>query len=69
MIAVPWPGPLAGLLVLPYVVLCWPYRSVSEAEAETANRGWRQFLGANYVVGFLVTMLLIWTAAGGPRGR
>ncbi|WP_250446401.1 prenyltransferase [Actinotalea sp. C106] len=62
MIAVPWPGPLAGLLVLPYVVLCWPYRSVSEAEAETANRGWRQFLGANYVVGFLVTMLLIWTA-------
>lgn len=62
MLATPWPGPLAALLVLPYVVVVWPYRSVSDEDAESANRGWRQFLGVNYAVGFLVTMLLIWTA-------
>ena len=62
MLATPWPGPLAALLVIPYVVIVWPYRSVDDAHADTSNRGWRRFLGANYAVGFLVTMLLIWTA-------
>ncbi len=62
MLLTSWPGPLAALLVLPYVVICWPYRSVRDEECERANRGWRQFLGANYAVGFLVTMLLIWVA-------
>ncbi len=54
-----WPGPLAVVLVLPYIALAWPFRSVPEAAADQAHRGWRQFLVANYVVGFLVTMLLI----------
>lgn len=62
MLLTPWPGPLAGLLVLPYIGIVWPYRSVDDAHADTSNRGWRQFLGANYAVGFLVTMLLIWVA-------
>ena len=62
MLLTPWPGPLAALLVLPYVVVVWPFRSVRDEDAEVANRGWRQFLGVNYAVGFLVTMLLIWTA-------
>ncbi len=57
-----WPGPLAAVLVAPYIALAWPFRSVPDAEAERANRGWRQFLVANYVVGFLVTMLLFWAA-------
>ncbi|KGM11610.1 prenyltransferase [Cellulomonas bogoriensis] len=65
MLAVPWPGPLAAVLVAPYVALAWPYRSVPEEFAHEANRGWRRFLWANYVVGFLVTMLLIWTALRG----
>ena len=60
MLATAWPGPLAALLVLPYVVAAWPYRSVSDAESGTANRGWRRFILLNYAVGFLVTMLLIW---------
>ena len=60
MLATAWPGPLAALLVLPYVVTAWPYRSVSDAESGTANRGWRRFIALNYAVGFLVTMLLIW---------
>lgn len=62
LLGTPWPGPLAGLLVLPYVAVVAPYRSVPDEHAETANRGWRQFLGVNYAVGFLVTMLLIWVA-------
>ena len=62
LLGTPWPGPLAAVLVAPYVVLVWPFRSVPDAESAGANRGWRQFLGANYAVGFLVTMLLIWVA-------
>ena len=62
VLATTWPGPLAALLVLPYAAIVWPFRSVPDAAAESANRGWRQFLGANYAVGFLVTMLLIWSA-------
>lgn len=62
LLGTPWPGPLAGLLVLPYVAVVAPYRSVPDARAEVANRGWRHFLWINYAVGFLVTMLLIWIA-------
>ena len=62
MLLTSWPGPLAAVLVVPYLALAWPYRSLTDDDAERANRGWRQFLLANYVVGFLVTMLLIWVA-------
>ena len=59
-----WPGALSALLVTPYLVLAWPYRSVSDADSGSANRGWRHFLWVNYLVGFLATMLLIVTALG-----
>ena len=36
--------------------------NVTDAAAETANRGWRRFLLLNFVTGFFVTMLLIATA-------
>lgn len=62
LLATAWPGPLAAALVLPYLALAWPYRSVPDDRAERANRGWRQFLVVNYAVGFAVTMLLIWAA-------
>ena len=54
-----WPGPLAAILALPYVVVCAPFWSITDGEAETANRGWKKFLALNFVSGFLVTMLLI----------
>ncbi|MEJ3406038.1 prenyltransferase [Rathayibacter sp. YIM 133350] len=60
MLLTEWPGPLAALLVLPYIVAAAPFWSVSDAGSGAANRGWRAFLGINYVVGFLVTLLLIW---------
>jgi 4-hydroxybenzoate polyprenyltransferase len=54
-----WPGPLAAILVLPYAAVCAPFWTITDAAAETANRGWKKFLGLNFVTGFLVTMLLI----------
>jgi len=53
------PASLAGLLVLPYLVSIWPFRSLSDARAEQAHRGWRRFLMLNLVTGFLLTQLLI----------
>ncbi len=57
-----WPGPLAALLALPYAISCAVYWNITDAEAETANRGWKRFLYLNFATGFLVTMLLIWWA-------
>lgn len=57
-----WPGPLAGLLAIPYLGTCWPYRSVSDAQAASATRGWDRFLWLNQFTGFAVTLLLIWWA-------
>lgn len=54
-----WPGPLAAILVVPYALVCAPFWTVTDDAAETANRGWKRFLGLNFVTGFLVTMLLI----------
>ena len=57
-----WPGPLASILVLGYAAVCAPFWNVADAAAETANRGWRRFLLLNFITGFFVTMLLIWSA-------
>jgi 4-hydroxybenzoate polyprenyltransferase len=62
MLATAWPGPLAALLVLPYILAAVPYWSVSDADSERANGGWRRFLVINYACGFAVTLLLIWFA-------
>ena len=55
----PWPGPLAGLLALPYIANAAPWWFVTDTTAPTANRGWRRFLWLNFLTGFAVTMLLI----------
>jgi hypothetical protein len=57
----PWPGSLAAVLALPYAVSILPYVSVRDDGAERANAGWKRFLWLNFVAGFGVTMLLIWT--------
>lgn len=59
MLSVGWPGALAGLLALPYIAAAWPWRSVSDAESEAANAGWKKFLRLNFFSGFVVTLLLI----------
>lgn len=55
-----WPALLASALALPYILTCLPFWRISDADAEQANRGWKEFLALNFVSGFLVTMLLIW---------
>lgn len=55
-----WPGALAGLLVLPYAASVMPYLSLSDADCERANAGWRRFIWLNLVAGFLITQLFIW---------
>jgi len=59
MLATGWPGLLAAVLALPYIAAAWPFRSVSDERAETANAGWKRFLWLNFFSGFCVTMLLI----------
>ncbi len=54
-----WPGALAVVLAVPYIVAAWPFRSITDDRAEAANAGWKRFLWLNFVSGFLVTMLLI----------
>ena len=54
-----WPGPIAGILVLPYVIAALPYWSVTDDRSERANRGWKHFLWLNFFSGFVVTLLLI----------
>lgn len=61
----PWPGVLAALLPIPYVVNVLRFRDVRDADCERANAGWRTFLWLNLVTGFLVTMLLIAAALAG----
>ncbi len=63
MLATAWPGPLAAALVVPYIAVAAPFADLRDADSERANAGWKRFLGINYAVGFLVTMLLIWYAA------
>ncbi len=60
MLFTAWPGPLAALLVIPYLVVCWPYRNVTDAESDRATAGWNRFLWLNQIAGFGTTMLLIW---------
>ena len=61
LLLTPWPGPLAAVLALPYALSILPFWSVRDEDAEGANAGWRRFLLLNFITGFLVTMLLIWT--------
>lgn len=59
------PGRLAALLVVPYLLSIWQFRSVRERDCESAHQGWQRFLALNFLTGFLVTQLLIWVMRSG----
>ncbi|ROS30818.1 prenyltransferase [Cellulomonas sp. PhB150] len=59
MLGAGWPGNLAALVPVAYLVSVAPFRDLTDARCEDANRGWRRFLWLNLVMGFLVTQLLI----------
>lgn len=62
MIGAGWPGVLAAVVPVIYLVNIAPFRRLADADCERANAGWRRFLWLNMVSGFLVTQLLIWIA-------
>ncbi|MDQ1206563.1 prenyltransferase [Microbacterium sp. SORGH_AS_0862] len=62
MLASAWPGPLGALLVIPYLLTLWPYRSITDETCERATVGWGRFLWLNQLGGFGTTLLLIWYA-------
>ncbi len=59
-----WPGPLAGILALPYLINVVPFANLRDEDSERAHAGWVRFLWLNYVSGFFITMVLIWYALG-----
>lgn len=59
MLFTPWPGPLAAVLALPYVLNALPWWAVTDESSGGTNRAWRRFIGMNYFSGFLATMILI----------
>ena len=61
LLLLPWPGLLASLLVLPYVANVAPYLGITDDDCERANAGWRRVLWLNFLTGFAVTQLMIWS--------
>ena len=57
-----WPGPLAAIAAVPYVVITAQFWMITDETAESANRGWKRFLLLNFVAGAIVTMLMIYWA-------
>lgn len=55
-----WPGPLAAIAALPYVVITAQFWLITDETSESANRGWKRFLLLNFVAGAIVTMLMIY---------
>ena len=54
-----WPGPLAAIGALPYLLILSPYLKITDATCEKANRAWRQFIWLNFFAGALVSMILL----------
>ena len=60
MLWVPWPGPLAALVAVPYIVNCARFWNVTDEQSGSTNAAWRRFIWLNYGCGAAVTMLLIY---------
>ncbi|MFJ4174766.1 prenyltransferase [Microbacterium sp. NPDC089696] len=59
MLFTSWPGPLAAVLAVPYIVNAAPWWTVTDDTSAGTNRAWRRFIALNYIAGFLATMILI----------
>ena len=62
MLNTPFPGSLAGIASIPYLVILSPFLNIADRDCEKANTGWRQFIWLNFFAGFVVTLLLIWAS-------
>ncbi len=61
MLTTPWPGPLAALLAVPYLLNAVVWWNVTDPASGATNASWRRFMALNYLSGFLATLLLILT--------
>ena len=59
MLFTPWPGPLAAIIVVPYLLNCAPWWNVTDETSGRTNVSWRRFIWLNYFSGFLATLILI----------
>ncbi|MGY5766126.1 prenyltransferase [Brachybacterium sp. DNPG3] len=59
LLALPWPGTLAVLLVIPYLANIAPHLALTDASSGRAHAAWRRFLVLNLVAGALLTQLVI----------
>lgn len=53
------PALVVGVAGLLYAANVRPYLTITDKTSSTANKGWRQFIWLNYVVGFVLTLVLI----------
>lgn len=56
-----WVFWVAAFAAIPYLVMVWPYRNLSDDRCEEANSGWKRFLTINFIAGFIITWMLIFS--------
>ena len=59
MLTTGWPGALASVIAVPYLVNAAPWWNVTDAASGDTNRAWKRFIWLNYLSGFLATLILI----------
>jgi 4-hydroxybenzoate polyprenyltransferase len=59
MLFTSWPVMLISLATIPYLVAVGPFWFITDDTASTAHRGWRWFLGINFVAGAWITLVAI----------
>jgi hypothetical protein len=66
MALTPWPLPLIAPVALMYIAAIVRWWSVTDDEAESANKGWRRFLLLNFIAGAVVVLVLFewWEVTG-----
>jgi 4-hydroxybenzoate polyprenyltransferase len=57
-----WPGPIAAIAAVPYLLILTPYLNITDEDCERANKGWRRFIWLNFFAGFVVSLILISSA-------
>lgn len=56
-----WVFLVAALAAIPYMVMVWPYRNLSDDHCEEANNGWKRFLLFNFIAGLIITWMLMFS--------
>ena len=50
---------IVGIAGIAYVANVYPFLQITDKTSASANRGWRRFIWLNYIVGAVVTLVLI----------